>query len=91
MTNGQVQDRIWAILATVADGRQEDIEALLDDLEQDDLGHVVAGIAALAVGFLMPRGTPWTDIGRRGRVAAELRAELLHRATPRGPDSDDSA
>lgn len=85
MTNGQITDRVWALLATVADGRYEDVGPLLVDLDEDDLGHVVSGLAALAVGFLMPRGTAWTDTGRRERVSAELRAELLRRALPEEP------
>jgi hypothetical protein len=88
VTNGQIIDRCWAILATVADGRYEDVGQLLADLDEDDLGHVVSSLAALAVGFLMPRGTPWTDTGRRDRVSATLRAELLRRALPDGPPDD---
>lgn len=91
MTGAQIIDRCWAIVATVADDRHEDVDALLADLDEENLGHVVANLAALAVGFLMPRGTPWTDADRRQRVAAELRAELLRRALPEGPDSDDVA
>lgn len=92
MNNAQIQDRTWALLATVADGRYEDVDALLVDLDEDDLGHVVSGLAALAVGFLMPRGTGWQDTGRRSRVADGLRAELLRRAAPeQGPHGDDAA
>ncbi|MFF3452882.1 hypothetical protein ACFYXH_00890 [Streptomyces sp. NPDC002730] len=90
MNQGQIRDRVWAILATIADDRYEDVDALLVDLNEDDLGHVVSGLAALAVGFLMPRGTRWQDTGRRSRAADALRAELLHRAAE-GPHGDDVA
>ncbi|MGW7361988.1 hypothetical protein ACWGI8_00820 [Streptomyces sp. NPDC054841] len=88
MTDDELQDRTWAIVATVADGRYEDVDALLVDLDEDNLGHVVTGLAGLAVGFLMPRGTRWQDTGRRSRVADTLRAELLRRAVAYGPPDD---
>lgn len=91
LTDGQTRDRCWALLATVADGRFADVDALLADLDEDDLGNVVSGLAVLAVGFLMPPGTPWADTSRRARVSAHLRAELLRRALADRPPPDDAA
>ncbi|MER6361551.1 hypothetical protein [Kitasatospora sp. NPDC001527] len=72
-----VERRVLALLATAADGRTTDVDALLDDLDPDDLGDVVYGLASLAVGVFMPRGTDRQDPDQRTRIANALRADLL--------------
>ncbi|MFJ4794144.1 hypothetical protein [Kitasatospora purpeofusca] len=85
-TRTDVERRVLALLATAADGRTTDVDALLDDLTPDDLGDVVYGLASLAVGVLMPRGSDRQDPGQRARIANALRAELLQRSAGESAD-----
>ncbi|MFI6895271.1 hypothetical protein ACIBM4_14255 [Streptomyces sp. NPDC050256] len=89
MTNEEIRARTWALVATAADGRHEDIDALLSDLDDDDLGSVVGGLAGLAVMALMPDRADARHDGARAQVADRLRTELLHQAG--GPHGDDAA
>lgn len=69
--------RVWAIMATVADGRTDDVDALLDDLNPTELGDVVSALADFALATLMPPGADQRDPERRAQIAQALRAELL--------------
>lgn len=76
MTNDQISARVWAVLTTVLDGRRTDVDALLADLEPEDLGTVVCGLADLAVNAVLPSDRTM-DPAARQTVADHLRVRLL--------------
>lgn len=80
MTGDEIQARTWALVATAADGRYGDVDALVGDLAPEELADVVSGLAGLAVMALMPDRTRVRHLGDRARLAHELRTDLLRRA-----------
>ncbi|MFF2749555.1 hypothetical protein ACFVVA_28935 [Kitasatospora sp. NPDC058048] len=81
-----VERRVWALLATVADDRTDDIDSLLDDLTPTQLGDVVTALASLALAALMPPGADHQHPGNRAHIANALRADLLQWTTERPAD-----
>lgn len=77
MTNEQLQGRALAIVATVAEDRHADVEALLSDLDAEDTATVVAALAALALRCWLPSAAAGTDPAARRRGAQRVRRQLL--------------
>lgn len=85
-----VQARVWALLAAVAEGRHEDVDPLLDDLDEDLLGDVVSGLASLALMGIAPGRDP-RDPEVLAHIAEGLRGQLLGLAAEDGPGRGDRA
>ncbi|KAF2778580.1 hypothetical protein [Streptomyces sp. OM5714] len=77
MTNEQLQARALAIVATVAEDRHTDVDALLADLTAEDTATVVAALAALALRCWLPSAAAGTDPAARQRGAQRVRQQLL--------------
>jgi hypothetical protein len=77
MTNAELQARALAIVATVAEDRHDDVDALLADLTPDETATVVAALAALALRCWLPSAAAGTDPVARHRGAQRVRRQLL--------------
>ncbi|QQM42818.1 hypothetical protein [Streptomyces liliifuscus] len=83
-----VQARVWALMAAVAEGRVTDVDPLLEDLDDDVLGDVVVGLAALALRGLTAGRDP-RDPEIADRLTARLQWRLLGLAADDGPADGD--
>ncbi|MFG2311172.1 hypothetical protein ACGFS9_21255 [Streptomyces sp. NPDC048566] len=82
LTTDQLGDRVWAILAATAEGRDADVDELLVALPWPDLITVVCGLGALATGAVAGHaGIDHTTA--RGRVADAARGLLADRIAQR--------
>jgi hypothetical protein len=77
MTNAELQARALAIVATVAEDRHDDVDALLADLTPDETATVVAALAALALRCWLPSAAAGADPAARHRGAQRVRRMLL--------------
>lgn len=87
LTQPDLDNRCTALMIAAAEERWDDIEPLLADLEPDDLGTVVAGLAVLAVRATIPLRLH-RDPAALARVADYMRADILGRTAtdPQEPD-----
>lgn len=89
LTDDELSDRVWAILAAAAEGRDQDVSELLVTLPWDDVVTVVLGIAGLSFGFMAGGVFPPSE-AERARLAEHFRALLLENVAERGPTDDDA-
>ena len=77
MTRSEIAVRLLAMLAAVAEDREEDLDLLTDDLEVDDLLSVIRGLALLTLrGITSPHMDPQSAEAKRQKLAA-IRTLLL--------------
>ena len=77
MTKDQINARALAIVAAVAEDRHGDVDDLLVDLDDDELGTLVAGLAALALRCWLPCAAAGLDEEQRRAAAGRVRRTLL--------------
>jgi hypothetical protein len=82
LTEGELTDRVWAIVAAAAENRPDDMEELLVTLPWPDAMTVVFCVAQLAVAMLSQGADPY-DTEARARVADQLRALIVERMAGR--------
>jgi hypothetical protein len=86
LTSHELRTRVLAIMTAVADGRHTDVDPLIADLDPEDVGTLVSGLASLAVNSLIPPHLR-RDPAALARAAEVIRADLLDRAL--SDDEDD--
>jgi hypothetical protein len=89
LTDEELQDRAWAVLAAAAEKRADDIDELLVTLPWDDMVTVVSLTATLCVGYMAGNGVFPPPEGELERTAEQLRALLLKRRAARESSHDD--
>ena len=79
LSDDGIEARTFAIMAAAADGRPVDSDALLEDLDAEDLGSLVHGLATMALMSMVPRGLSVRAPGVKARLADHLRSLVLER------------
>lgn len=91
LTDHELRSRVLAVMTAAAEERYADIEPLIADLDPEEVGTLIGGLASLAVNSLIPPHLR-RDPAALARVAEVIRADLLDRARgdedePGSPDA----
>lgn len=83
LTESELEDRAWALLALAVEGSGSDVGQILGRLPRGDIATIAYVIAGLYVGLLAGDGTYPVAEADRAQVLAMIRGQLLARAAGR--------
>lgn len=79
LTDHELRTRVLSVMTAAAEDRYADIEPLIADLDPEDVGTLISGLASLAVGSMIPPHLR-RDAATLARLADGMRDTLLERA-----------